>query len=86
MAIQNQIPLTSLNWLTVSLALFAITGIIWIVVLIPLQLAMIRHSKNLESENVLAQYTRTSKLWAAFGGVATVLPAIILFLMIFKIF
>jgi uncharacterized membrane protein len=75
------------NWLTLSLILFAVTGILWLAVLLPLQRKMIRHSaKAAEGGNASAAYRRASSLWAAAGTAATLLPVVILYLMIGKNF
>jgi uncharacterized membrane protein len=87
MAIQAGIPLAELNWLTVSLALFAVTGAIWLAVLLPIQRAMIRHSGAcLGSGTLSAAYYRASRYWTGFGIAATLLPFVILVLMVTRSF
>ncbi|WP_410511971.1 DUF2269 family protein [Paenibacillus sp. BR2-3] len=87
MAIQAKMPLSGLNWLTMSLILFAVTGVIWLAVLIPLQRGMIRHSAQcIESGNISKDYQQVSRYWACFGIAATLLPIVILYLMITKSF
>lgn len=44
MAARAGMPMSGFNWLMLSLILLAVTGIIWAVILIPLQLKMIRYS------------------------------------------
>ena len=85
MAVRADLPLSGLNWLTLSLILFAITGVIWLAVLLPLQRGMIRHSaSSIESGSISAAYRRASLAWAIFGTAATLLPIVILYLMISK--
>ncbi|CAM3575438.1 DUF2269 domain-containing protein [Paenibacillus lupini] len=87
MAVQAKMSLSGLNWLTLSLILFAVTGVIWLAILIPLQRGMIRHSAQcIESGNISNEYHQASRYWAFFGIPATLLPIIILFLMITKSF
>jgi uncharacterized membrane protein len=87
MAVQAKIPLMGMNWLTLSLILFAVTGVIWLAVLIPLQRGMIRHSAQcIESGKISKDYLQTSRYWAIFGIAATLLPIVILYLMITKSF
>jgi uncharacterized membrane protein len=87
MAVQAKMPLSGLNWLTLSLILFTVTGVIWLAVLIPLQRGMIRHSAQcIDSGNISKEYHLASRCWAIFGIAATLLPIIILFLMITKSF
>lgn len=75
------------NWLTLSLILFAASGIVWLGVLLPLQRGMIRHSKQAIASGALsAAYRKASLYWAVFGTVATLLPIVILYLMIAKSF
>jgi len=77
--------LSGWNWLTLSLFLFTVTGIIWAAVLLPLQRSMIRHSRlALESGTISAAYRRASAAWAVFGTAATLLPVAVLYLMIAK--
>ena len=72
-------------WLSASLVLLIVTGIIWLGVLIPLQLRMVRLSLDGAARGFMdPAYTRTSRLWSIFGGVATLLPVIILFLMVLR--
>lgn len=87
MAVQAKMPLSGLNWLTLSLILFAVTGVIWLAVLIPLQRGMIRQSAQcIESGNISKDYHQASRYWAIFGIAATLLPIVILYLMITKSF
>lgn len=76
-----------LNWLTISLIMFGITGILWLGVLIPLQRGMIMHSAQaIRSGAVSVKYKRLSTYWAVFGILATLLPLFILYFMISKPF
>lgn len=72
-------------WLSLALLLIIITGIIWAVVLLPTQKRMVRLAEESVAKGSLDQdYQRASKKWAMFGGIATLLPIIILFLMVLK--
>lgn len=85
MAVQEELPMSGLNWLTLSLILLAFTGIIWLVILIPLQRGMIREiAKCIESRSVSIAYKQASRNWAIFGIASTLLPIVILYLMISK--
>ncbi|MBN2984872.1 MULTISPECIES: DUF2269 family protein [Cohnella] len=85
MAERGGYSLAGLNWLTFSLLLFALTGIIWLVALIPLQKKMIRASAEALREGaVTPAYRKASRCWAVFGIAATLLPVVILYLMVFK--
>lgn len=72
-------------WLGISLMLLLVTAFIWAGVLIPLQLRMVRLSQEgLAAGTVDPAYTRTSRRWSMFGGIATLLPIVILFLMVLR--
>ncbi len=80
-------PMNEINWVSVSNGLFAITGVIWLAILIPLQVKMIRTSKqSLEQGAVTEAYRAASKLWMIFGSLATLIPLYILYLMTVKPF
>jgi len=85
MAARAGMPMSGFNWLTLSLILLAVTGIIWAVILIPLQLKMIRYSEQcIKSGAISKAYQDASRLWAVFGIAATMLPLVILYLMVTK--
>lgn len=85
MAVRAGMPMSGLNWLMLSLILLAITGIIWALILIPLQFKMIRYSAQcIESGVISKEYQDASRLWAIFGIPATLLPLVILYLMVTK--
>jgi uncharacterized membrane protein len=69
-------------WLSWSYALFGLSGLIWAVVLLPIQLkqrAILR-----EHNQITADYRRLSKVWQFSGAVATLFPFPILYLMVSK--
>ena len=72
-------------WLGSSFVLLILTGIIWLAVLLPQQRRMVRLSREGADAGALSpEYRKASRLWAMFGGIATLLPVLILFLMVFK--
>lgn len=87
MAARAGMPMAGFNWLMLSLILLAITGIIWSVILIPMQFKMIRYSAEcIESGTISKAYHDSSRSWAVFGIAATLLPFVILYLMVTKVF
>lgn len=85
MAASAGTPMWGFNWLMLSLILLAVTGIIWAVLLIPLQLKMIRLSAQcIKSGSISRAYQDASRLWAVFGIAATLLPLVILYIMVTK--
>ena len=72
-------------WLSLSFILLIITVIIWAAILLPLQRRMVRLAQlGAASGTPDPSYRQASKKWAMFGGIATLLPVVILFLMVLK--
>ena len=72
-------------WLGGSFVLLIVTGIIWLAVLLPQQRRMVRLAQEGADAGALSpEYRRAGRIWSMFGGVATLLPVLILFLMVFK--
>ncbi|UUZ93326.1 DUF2269 domain-containing protein [Paenibacillus sp. P25] len=87
LAARNGYSLAELNWLTVSLGLFVITGLLWLAVLIPSQRQMIRESaQSLQLGRLTPEYRRASRRWDVVGTVTVLIPLLILFFMVIKPF
>ena len=72
-------------WLGGSFVLLIITGAIWLAVLLPQQRRMVRLAQEGADAGALGpEYRRAGRIWSMFGGIATLLPILILFLMVFK--
>ncbi len=72
-------------WLGGSFVLLIITGVIWLAVLLPQQRRMVRLAQEGADAGALGpEYRRAGRIWSMFGGIATLLPILILFLMVFK--
>ncbi len=74
---------TAHPWISWSYALFGLSGLIWAVVLVPLQLkqrALLKKTTTITSE-----YLQLSRIWQISGAIATVLPLPILYLMVTKV-
>lgn len=72
-------------WLGSSLVLLIITAIIWLGILLPLQIRLARLAREGAAGGALdPSYRRSSRQWDMFGGIATLLPVVILFLMVLK--
>ncbi|MBD0383584.1 DUF2269 family protein [Paenibacillus sedimenti] len=85
MAFQLGYSLLTWNWVSVSLILFSISGIMWLFILLPLQRKMIRFSEDsLRLGEQTAAYRMVSKKWDIYGTVATIVPLITLVLMVWK--
>ena len=83
LAKKSNYPLDEINWLTISLTLFAITGLIWVIFLLPLQRKMIKYSEEKFSKS---DYKKASRTWDIIGTISTIIPIIILYLMVAKPF
>jgi uncharacterized membrane protein len=70
-------------WISWSYALFGLSGLIWLLVLVPIQL---RQRKLLmRTTTITAEYLQWSRRWQIAGALATVLPLPILYLMVTKV-
>jgi uncharacterized membrane protein len=70
------------SWISWSYLLFGLSGLIWALVLLPIQLkqrVLLR-----EHDHITSEYLRLSRVWQISGAVATVLPLPIIYLMITK--
>lgn len=73
------------KWIAWGLSLFIASGVIWIFILIPVQIILHRLANKFKYNEVIPQqYWTYEKLWVIFGIIATLLPLINLYWMIFK--
>jgi len=85
MAIRRPFPLHGLPWLEYGQGLFWLTVLIYLVVLIPVQRRLIAVADAARRSGTLdPEFRRLSKRWAAWGGIATLLPLVVLYLMVTK--
>jgi uncharacterized membrane protein len=73
---------TAHPWITWSYALFGLSGLIWMLVLLPIQLKQRRLLQR--TTQITSEYLHWSRVWQVSGAVATVLPLPILYLMVTK--
>lgn len=72
-------------WLAISFLLLIVIVILWLAVLFPLHRRMARQAQDgIAAGSLPETYRRSSKIWEGVNGIATLLPLIILFLMVFK--
>ncbi len=70
------------GWVAWSYALFGISGLIWAIVLLPIQL---KQRTLLRQSTVITQdYLRLSRTWQIVGAFATLFPFPVLYLMVSK--
>jgi len=76
----------SQQWILQGYILFAISGALWITVLVPIQIKQAKLLKNIEAaEEVPEQYFKLAKLWSLVGTVATIVPLPAIYIMVAKI-
>jgi uncharacterized membrane protein len=85
MALTGGLPLHGLRWLELGQGLFYISALIWIFVLVPTQRRLVVLSQAAPRTGALdPEFHRLSRRWAMWGGIATLLPLIVLVLMVTK--
>lgn len=73
------------NWLGWSYGLFALSGILWTLVLLPAQIRMIRQAElSLQERRFTVGYKKASMVWNVFGTLATLTPIAAMVLMVIK--
>lgn len=72
-------------WLAWGLWLFVASGIIWVLILLPIQIAQERMARRFANGGEIPErYWQLERLWIVFGTLATLLPLINLYWMVFK--
>jgi len=85
MAAKRPWPLHGVRWLEWGQGLFWLAVLIWIIVLVPTQRRLIALSEaGRKAGSLPPEFARLSRRWAMWGGIATLLPIIVLLLMVAK--
>ena len=72
-------------WLSWGWWLFIASGIIWVLILIPIQIKQAKLAKYFSTkEEIPESYWTLSRYWVIFGIIATILPLANLYFMVFK--
>lgn len=72
-------------WLSWGLWLLVASGLIWAAILVPVQIAQERMARKFAgSSEIPARYWQLGRVWLVFGTLATLLPLINLYWMVFK--
>jgi uncharacterized membrane protein len=75
----------SSKWISQGMLMFTLSGVIWIAVLIPAQIKQAKMAKVFAISGVIPEYYwQLNNRWIFFGILATLLPLINLFWMVFK--
>ncbi|HOV04693.1 MAG TPA: DUF2269 domain-containing protein [Hyphomicrobiales bacterium] len=73
------------TWVRWGVVMFYLSGIIWIAVLIPLQIAQARMARSFADGGPIPdRYWRFNRHWFIWGILATILPLANLYFMVFK--
>ena len=79
------VPTTGPAWLVIGQLLFAVSGLVWLGILIPIQIRQARIARSLTPDSGLpAQYRRDSRSWLIWGIVATVPLVAAIYVMVAK--
>lgn len=74
-----------ITWLSWGYWLFIISGILWVTILIPVQIKQARLARAFENGgDIPDEYWRLGHIWIGVGTVATILPLLNLYWMVFK--
>lgn len=75
----------SIRWLAWGYWLFIISGIIWAVILIPVQIKQARMARQFQNGGAIPEsYWTLGRIWIVFGTLATVIPLANIYWMVFK--
>jgi uncharacterized membrane protein len=84
-AMLHNMALLDTRWLSWGFWLFVISGIIWAVILIPLQIMQAKIARRFAGDGEIPQkYWTLGRLWVFFGTLATIIPLANLYWMVFK--
>jgi uncharacterized membrane protein len=75
----------SAKWLGHGMAILLASGVIWAAVLIPVQIKQAKMTKEFTENSVIPdRYWKLCKTWNIFGLLATLIPLVNLYFMVFK--
>jgi uncharacterized membrane protein len=84
-AVVAKLPLTGPAWLVIGQLLFAVSGLIWLGILVPIQIRQARLARSLTYDSAMPpQYRRDSRSWLIWGVVATVPLVAAIYVMVAK--
>ena len=72
-------------WLAISFLLTLLIAVLWLGILMPQGRRMAQYARDqLEGSPHTGRYERASRIWSITGGILTLIPVVVLFLMVFK--
>jgi uncharacterized membrane protein len=79
------LSITTSTWLILGQLLFAVSGLVWICILIPIQIRQARAARSLLPDDALPlQYRYDSRRWLIWGIIATVPLVAAIYVMVAK--
>jgi uncharacterized membrane protein len=85
MAAVAGLDLRGTTWLVWGQAVLIASGLIWVAVLIPTQMAQARAARAFVQGGAIPRsYWRQSRRWMIWGIIATIVPLVNLYIMVFK--
>ena len=78
-----ELPVLSEPWLIWGQIMFAVSGAIWLFILVPLQMRQSRDTRS-SSDRLPARYWRDSRTWLVWGVIATIPLMVTIWIMIAK--
>ncbi|KIZ45569.1 MULTISPECIES: DUF2269 domain-containing protein [Rhodopseudomonas] len=85
-AILKDLPLFTSPWLVAGQILFAVSGVIWLGILVPLQIRQARVARSFAQGGEIPEgYRRDARLWIIWGVIATVPLVAAIYVMVVKI-
>jgi uncharacterized membrane protein len=85
MAAVARLDLRGATWLIWGQALFVTSGLIWVFILIPTQIAQARQARTFANgSSIPDSYWRHNRRWVIWGSIATIVPLANLYFMVFK--
>ncbi|MGR8930523.1 MAG: DUF2269 family protein [Gammaproteobacteria bacterium] len=72
------------GWMLWSYVLFAISGLIWLCVLVPVQLKQARLLTSSNTKTISQEYRQLARVWAWAGTIATIAPLPAIYFMVSK--
>jgi uncharacterized membrane protein len=74
-----------IGWLAWGFWLFVISGLIWALILIPVQIRQAKMARRFQAGGDIPQnYWTLGRMWIVFGLLATLIPLANLYWMVFK--
>lgn len=75
----------SAKWLSQGMLMFGLSGVIWLTILIPAQIKQAKMAKVFAVTGVIPElYWKLNYRWLVFGVIATLIPLVNLYWMVFK--